>query len=424
MNYKVQHITNNRKIIRDMEAKSLTIHSTANLKSTAQNERDNLNRVDNTSSTGFHIVVDDMQAIECVPLNKVTYHAGDGASGPGNSTSIGLEICESGNRSRTIENAANIAAKILHERNWGIDKLKRHFDWSGKICPRILSDNDWKEWNVFKSKVQAHINSFNQSNTTTSKIYRVQVGAYSVKANADKILNDLKLAGFNGIIKEEDVEIFNPNTPVEPVFPIRTGRYIEHGLEIIEHPPEDWYTAFMQGKNLKQLGVNGVNWAFQNNSEAHLTRAIWSLLANKNGAIGENSYQNGINGIKRGTMIYYQDGTLDIERIDNLREISKPIVWAIGGGSLIPNIIPEEKFASDIYRSTIHTGAGHRNGRVLSFVSLDNCTMEEFRQKVLKLELDAGIFGDGGLSSQQNYKGEGRFSSRGLASGFLVKGVK
>lgn len=423
MEYKVQHITNKNKIIRDMEAKSLTIHSTANLKSTAQNERDNLNRIDNTSSTGFHLVVDDTQAIECIPFNKVAYHAGDGANGLGNSTSIGLEICESGNRSKAIENAVTAAAKILHERNWDIDKLKRHFDWSGKNCPRILSDNNWKEWNEFKSKVQAHINSLNQNNSTTGKLYRVQVGAYTVKANADRLLEDLKKAGFTGYIKE-DIDLVNPITPIKPVFPIRTGRYIEHGLEIIEHPPEDWYTAFMQGKNLKQLGVNGVNWAFQNNSEAHLTRAIWSLLANKNGAIGENSYQNGINGIKRGTMIYYQDGTLDIVRIDNLKEISKPIVWAIGGGSLIPNIIPEEKFASDIYRKTIHTGAGYRGNRVLAFVSLDNCTMEEFRQKVLKLELDAGIFGDGGLSSQQNYKGEGRFSLRGLASGFLVKGVK
>ncbi len=161
--YKVQHITNQRKIIKDMKPEHLTIHSTGNLKSTAQNERDNLNRATNTSTTGFHIVVDELQAIECIPFNKVAYHAGDGANGPGNSKSIGLEICESGNRSKTLENAVEVSAKILHQHNWGIDKLKRHYDWSGKNCPKILSANNWKEWEVFKTKVQAHLNLLNHS---------------------------------------------------------------------------------------------------------------------------------------------------------------------------------------------------------------------------------------------------------------------
>ncbi len=158
MNYKVQHITNKRKIIRDMVPEYLTIHSTGNPKSTAQNERDNLNRPDNTTTTGFHIVVDEKEAIECIPLNKVAYHAGDGAYGRGNSKSIGLEICESGDRAKTLENAVKVSAKILHEMNWGIDRLKRHYDWSGKNCPRILSENNWSGWNKFKQDVQKELN--------------------------------------------------------------------------------------------------------------------------------------------------------------------------------------------------------------------------------------------------------------------------
>lgn len=38
---------------------------------------------------------------------------------------------------------------------------------------------------------------------STGKIYRVQVGAYSVKANADSMLARLKSAGFDGYIKYE-----------------------------------------------------------------------------------------------------------------------------------------------------------------------------------------------------------------------------
>lgn len=37
----------------------------------------------------------------------------------------------------------------------------------------------------------------------TGKVYRVQVGAYSVKANAEAMLAKLKQAGFDGFIKEE-----------------------------------------------------------------------------------------------------------------------------------------------------------------------------------------------------------------------------
>ena len=39
--------------------------------------------------------------------------------------------------------------------------------------------------------------------TTPKKLYRVQVGAYSVKANADAMLAKVKAAGFDGYIKFE-----------------------------------------------------------------------------------------------------------------------------------------------------------------------------------------------------------------------------
>lgn len=163
MKYKIEHITNRRKIIRDMNPEFLTIHSTANLHSTAQNERDNLNRPSNTSATGFHVVIDDIQAIECIPFDKVAYHAGDGKWGVGNSKSIGVEMCESGNRTKTIENTIEVVAQILHEKKWGISKLKRHYDWSRKNCPRILNHNNWEGWTEFKLKVQAHLNCLNHN---------------------------------------------------------------------------------------------------------------------------------------------------------------------------------------------------------------------------------------------------------------------
>ena len=131
----------------------LTIHSTGNLNSTAQNERAWLtDNPQNKVTASYHIVVDEKEAIEVLPLNEVAWHAGDG-NGQGNRASIGIEICESGNRQKTLDNAVKLVARMLKERGWGVDRLRRHFDWSGKICPRILQPDNWAGWEQFKADV-------------------------------------------------------------------------------------------------------------------------------------------------------------------------------------------------------------------------------------------------------------------------------
>lgn len=167
MKINVQHIPKNTPYNRRpgtaMKPEYLTIHSTANPKSTAQNERDWLTNPSNTNTASWHLVVDDKQVIEAIPLNEVAWHAGDGKNGPGNSKSISIEICESGDRKKTIENAVKLSAQILKEKGWGIERLKRHYDWSGKHCPRIFEKNNWKEWESFKSMVAAELQQISVS---------------------------------------------------------------------------------------------------------------------------------------------------------------------------------------------------------------------------------------------------------------------
>lgn len=167
MNYKINHIpiSKDKRPGTKMTPTSITIHSTANPKSTALNERKWLVNPSNDRTASWHIVVDDKEIIEAIPLNEVAYHAG---KREGNNTSIGIEICESGDRAKTIQNTIELVAKMLHERNWGIDKLKRHFDWSGKICPGILSKNNWEGWNAFKIKVERELDKL--ANGEKSKI--------------------------------------------------------------------------------------------------------------------------------------------------------------------------------------------------------------------------------------------------------------
>jgi N-acetylmuramoyl-L-alanine amidase CwlA len=138
-----------------MVATTITIHNTGNEKSTAANERAWLTNPTNNRQASFHIVIDGKEAIECIPLNENAWHAGDG-SGPksGNMTSIGIEICESGDYTKNLDNAVNLVASMLKERGWGVEKLRRHFDWSGKICPRLMYDGGkWTGWDRFKKLV-------------------------------------------------------------------------------------------------------------------------------------------------------------------------------------------------------------------------------------------------------------------------------
>ncbi|MNW38063.1 N-acetylmuramoyl-L-alanine amidase CwlA precursor [compost metagenome] len=159
MIYRVDHIPKgtpcNRRPALPMVATTITIHNTGNSSSTAQNERGWITNASNTRTASFHIVVDEKEAIECIPVNEKSWHAGEYQ---GNKTSIGIEICESGNYAQALDNAVKLVAKMLKERGWGVDRLRRHYDWSGKICPRLMYDNgEWTGWEQFKKAVEAEL---------------------------------------------------------------------------------------------------------------------------------------------------------------------------------------------------------------------------------------------------------------------------
>jgi N-acetylmuramoyl-L-alanine amidase len=137
----------------------LTVHSTGNPTSTARNERGWLINPANQRTASWHICVDENEAVEAIPLNEVAWHAGDGRGGPGNRKSIAIEICESGDRAKTLKNAAGLIARLLQERGWGVEQLRRHWDWNKKLCPRILMANNWEPWENFKREIQKLLDS-------------------------------------------------------------------------------------------------------------------------------------------------------------------------------------------------------------------------------------------------------------------------
>jgi hypothetical protein len=68
--------------------------------------------------------------------------------------SIGIEVCEvDGAEQAAIE----LITKMLKERGWGIDRVKKHQDWSGKNCPRLIIPH----WGQFISSIQAKLQGGN-----------------------------------------------------------------------------------------------------------------------------------------------------------------------------------------------------------------------------------------------------------------------
>ena len=160
--YIIKHIPlSNRRPGLSRKPKTLTVHSTGNPRSTAQNERAWLVNPKNTRLASWHVAVDEKEAVEAIPLNEVAWHAGDGRQGEGNAYSIAVEICESGDRAKTLDNAARVIATLLRENGLTMADIRQHFNWNKKNCPRILRTG--KLWDEFLAAVGSYYRGEEQS---------------------------------------------------------------------------------------------------------------------------------------------------------------------------------------------------------------------------------------------------------------------
>lgn len=127
----------------------------------------------NNYEVSYHYAVDDIRAVQGLPLDRNGWHAGDG-QGPGNRQGIGVEICYSksgGDRFIKAEkNGAILVAMILVEKGWGLDRVTKHQDyWQGtyyKYCPHRTLDLGWQR---FLNMVQAEVNNLRGANSTPVK---------------------------------------------------------------------------------------------------------------------------------------------------------------------------------------------------------------------------------------------------------------
>lgn len=210
MNYKKQLVSDSRARAVSFGTgnpkKFITVHQTGN-PSRGANAQTHANLQSRGFSASWHWQVDDKEAIQSFDHTWRLFHAGDGR-GKGNMESIGIESCinSDGDYVKAVRNTAKLVAKIMKDEGIPISRVVQHNYWSGKNCPmQIRAGQAGITWAKFIGMVQAELNQKPvevkpQKPVTTGKegnYYRVQLGAFREKANAENMLKKAKQVGFS-----------------------------------------------------------------------------------------------------------------------------------------------------------------------------------------------------------------------------------
>lgn len=177
-----------------MTPEFIVVHNTAN-DATAANEVKYM--ISNNNQVSFHFAVDDKEIVQGLPLDRNAWACGDGANGKGNRKGIQIEICYSKSGGARFENAEKNAAKfiaqLLKERGWGVDKVKKHQDFSNKYCPHRTLD---KGWASFVNMIKDYLNELNKPVQSTQSS-SISVGdKVKVKTTATHYATGQSMASF------------------------------------------------------------------------------------------------------------------------------------------------------------------------------------------------------------------------------------
>lgn len=133
--------------------KDIVIHYVGNPGSTAQGNHDFY--VSSQSSVSSHFVVGLRgEVIQCIPLDEMS-----AASNWRNNDTISIEVChpdDSGKfNKKTHQSLVKLAAWLLERCNLKEKHIIRHYDITGKECPRYYVRHEDK-WNKFKEDVKKY----------------------------------------------------------------------------------------------------------------------------------------------------------------------------------------------------------------------------------------------------------------------------
>ncbi len=190
------------------ETTKIAVHYVANPKSTAIANRNYFEncRFRKNYVSSHYIIGLEGEVIRCVPDDEIAY-----CTNAANAYSISIECCHLDWTGRftdqTYAALVELCAELLKKYGLTVNDLIRHYDVTGKICPKCFvpshkggSDDDKQTaWKKFKADVEERM-----APKAAAKLYRVQVGAFRERENAEAMLQKVKAAGFaDAFIKSE-----------------------------------------------------------------------------------------------------------------------------------------------------------------------------------------------------------------------------
>ena len=172
------------------KVKYITIHNTDDLEN-VYDDGEQYTRAtypnQNMGDARVHYFIDDVDCWQNLREDEVGWHAGD-SRGPGNETSLAIEIIMDGSGSaadtKAEDRGALLAAILLNRHGLGIDKLVTHKHWVGKNCPAFILPH-WLEFEAKVKKYLAQIQGKADKNEATENGNSVKAGdIVSVASNA------------------------------------------------------------------------------------------------------------------------------------------------------------------------------------------------------------------------------------------------
>lgn len=255
----------------------------------------------------------------------------------------------------------------------------------------------------------------NKSNT----LYKVQVGAFSIRENADKLLEELQNKGFNGFLAIEGRE--EMHKPKET----KSKYYKKGGAHIIETTPENIEIDVL-GDTLHGANRFGVNGTFFDTKTAPVDNpnSCVFIAMNNGKPVSSNAQFNGYNAPSRGTMIYHTNGKMGFRKLQNINSIRGITRWAIGGYMVKPYMdFNNEKIPGTINYKTAHTYIGYDTKGKIYLIVKPNHMIYEIVPLLNELKIANAIVLDGGGSSQLNHPNGNFRSSRKINTAILLKEV-
>ena len=129
------------------------------------------------------------EVVRCIPDNEIAYAAANQ-----NADTIHIEVCykqKSGAfEEKSIVALGELVRSLMKKYAIPAGKVVRHYDLTGKLCPAYYVDE--ARWAALHERIT--------SESKSSALYRVQVGAFSSRANAEAYMQKLKKAGFDGFV--------------------------------------------------------------------------------------------------------------------------------------------------------------------------------------------------------------------------------